>query len=287
MALNDINQMFSIVDPATGKPTDYLMRLLRDRGIEVTDIDALVKILEQNVTDLDAIVQALNGTSFTAGTGLSGGGTLGTDDPINYTLDAGIDDLTDVDTATTPPTDGQALIWDEASGLWIPGTVSGGGGGGAVALGFGTNLSRGSSTPSVNFHIARLVCAEADMTIRAVGFHTTSAAAGARYRPFIYSATSSGGVTGSLLSGGSEIVGTVAGYNEAPLTSSVSVTKGSWYYVGASVTNSAIANLLGHTGRCSFFSNGGSNVPPTTPPAFNTNIFSAPDTNVYGFFGVV
>lgn len=40
-----------------------------------------------------------------------------------------IDILTDVDTTTTAPTDGQALIWDNANSIWIPGTVSGGGGG--------------------------------------------------------------------------------------------------------------------------------------------------------------
>ena len=38
-----------------------------------------------------------------------------------------LDDLTDVDTTTTPPTDGQGLIFDEASGLWIPGLAAGGG----------------------------------------------------------------------------------------------------------------------------------------------------------------
>lgn len=38
-----------------------------------------------------------------------------------------IDDLTDVDTSTTAPTDGQALIWDNASSLWKPATVSSGG----------------------------------------------------------------------------------------------------------------------------------------------------------------
>jgi hypothetical protein len=38
-----------------------------------------------------------------------------------------LDDLTDVDTSTTPPTDGQALVWDDGDSLWKPGTVSGSG----------------------------------------------------------------------------------------------------------------------------------------------------------------
>ena len=38
----------------------------------------------------------------------------------------GIDDLADVDTTTAAPTDGQALVWDNAASKWEPGTISGG-----------------------------------------------------------------------------------------------------------------------------------------------------------------
>jgi hypothetical protein len=71
--------MFSIVDPATGKPTDYFMRLLRDRGIEVDDIDTLVAELNQTVDQI-------NGTNLNAGAGLTGGGTIGTNNPISFAL---------------------------------------------------------------------------------------------------------------------------------------------------------------------------------------------------------
>lgn len=37
-----------------------------------------------------------------------------------------INDLTDVDTSSVAPTDGQALVWDNANSKWEPGTVSGG-----------------------------------------------------------------------------------------------------------------------------------------------------------------
>lgn len=40
-----------------------------------------------------------------------------------------IDALSDVDTTTAAPTDGQALVWSAAGAKWLPGTVSGGGGG--------------------------------------------------------------------------------------------------------------------------------------------------------------
>lgn len=39
-----------------------------------------------------------------------------------------INDLNDVDTVTTAPSNGQALIWDSTVSQWKPGTVSGGGG---------------------------------------------------------------------------------------------------------------------------------------------------------------
>ena len=37
-----------------------------------------------------------------------------------------INDLTDVDTSSVAPTDGQALVWDNANSKWEPGTASGG-----------------------------------------------------------------------------------------------------------------------------------------------------------------
>lgn len=37
-----------------------------------------------------------------------------------------LDDLTDVDTTTTAPADGDTLVYDATSGLWLPGAPSGG-----------------------------------------------------------------------------------------------------------------------------------------------------------------
>lgn len=56
------------------------------------------------------------------GLGLSGGGDLSSDRIL--VLDAVIDDLNDVDTVTNPPVDGQALIWDNLAGDWVPGDVA-------------------------------------------------------------------------------------------------------------------------------------------------------------------
>ena len=40
-----------------------------------------------------------------------------------------IDDLSDVDTSTNAPAEGNALLWNSSSSQWVPGVVSGGGGG--------------------------------------------------------------------------------------------------------------------------------------------------------------
>ncbi len=48
--------------------------------------------------------------------------------PAAYSVTS-IDALSDVDTSTTAPTDGQSLVWSAASSKWLPSTVSGGGGG--------------------------------------------------------------------------------------------------------------------------------------------------------------
>lgn len=54
-----------------------------------------------------------------------------------------LDDLTDVDTSTTPPTDGQALVFDGATSTWIPGTVTSDGMGGDTPQ--GTSLAGSAS----------------------------------------------------------------------------------------------------------------------------------------------
>lgn len=55
-------------------------------------------------------------------------GADGAPGPIGPTGPAGpIDILADVDTTTTPPADGDTLVWNATLGQWIPGTPAGGG----------------------------------------------------------------------------------------------------------------------------------------------------------------
>ena len=79
----------------------------------------------------------------------------GTITVINGGNPSGIDDLSDVDTSTVAPTDGQALVWDSANSKWEPGTVSGGG---SVS-----RVSVNNTTASIAHGVA------ADMTIAGTG----------------------------------------------------------------------------------------------------------------------
>lgn len=164
MPLQDLNQMFSIVKP-DGTPTDYFMRLLRDRKETSQTVEDQVTELDAQVTLLTSQLAAKADKTITisAGSGLAGGGDLSANRSLS--LNAGIDLLTDVDTTTTPPTDGQSLVWEGASNLWKPLTITGGGGGGGggsaiadllhtelakyVALNPTANLNQGTSIDKV------------------------------------------------------------------------------------------------------------------------------------------
>ena len=56
---------------------------------------------------------------------------VGFDSNVNIS-NLSIDALTDVDTTTIPPSNGQSLVWNAGSSNWLPGTVESGGGGGEV-----------------------------------------------------------------------------------------------------------------------------------------------------------
>ena len=81
-----------------------------------------------------------------------------------------ISDSDDVDTVTTPPTDGQALIWDNAAGKWEPGTVSGGGG--AATIGELTDVQAPTAGDSDFDSVTLLVKADGSISDQSPSAHT-------------------------------------------------------------------------------------------------------------------
>ena len=113
-----ITNQFPIVDGG-GRPTDYFIRWLQERGFEINGImtpEQIVEIIQQWASE----------RNVNTGTGLTGGGPLNAD--LTLALNAVLNDLNDVDTVTTPPINGNVLKFNGGTGLWVPG--SGGGGGG-------------------------------------------------------------------------------------------------------------------------------------------------------------
>jgi len=123
--LQPLEQQFPIVDPATGRPTIYFIKWAQQRQIDIT-AGITAEQAQQLILDFMAAHQLQEGL----GISITPSGNLA-DDPT-IALNAVLDDLQDVDTETTPPTDGQALVWDDADQLWVPGDVASGGGGGSL-----------------------------------------------------------------------------------------------------------------------------------------------------------
>lgn len=98
-----------------GNPTPYFQRMLdlwlKEKAVAEGDLAAVITDVTQIQTDL-----------------------------TNFTLD----ELSDVDVSTTPPDDGQTIIWDNTNSEWIPGDASGGGGAldyiGSTTLTAATNI---------------------------------------------------------------------------------------------------------------------------------------------------
>lgn len=64
-----------------------------------------------------------------------------------------INELTDVDTSTTPPTDGQALVWVDANSQWEPGDVAASGTAGVAGRGDGGDFDTGTVEASFTFGV--------------------------------------------------------------------------------------------------------------------------------------
>jgi hypothetical protein len=118
MALQDLDQKFAIVGP-DGKPTDYFMRLLRDRRVAQGTVESDVETLNDDV--LSKVSQS---RILTAGTGLTGGGDLSADRTFAIDTTTEAERIRDVIAAalvagsnvTITPNDGSDTITISSSG---------------------------------------------------------------------------------------------------------------------------------------------------------------------------
>jgi len=112
--VQDFRSEFPICDPETGIITPEFLRFLQERGSSVVGA-------EDSASDALTAANSAQDSADTA---------QGEVDALESVVAAlSIDDLTDVDTSSTAPTNGQVLEWESSSSLWKPATVSGGGGG--------------------------------------------------------------------------------------------------------------------------------------------------------------
>lgn len=110
--LTPVSIQVKLVDEK-GCPTPYFQRMLQQLLKEKKVTDELAEGAAPQA-ELDAVEAALQGEI----------------DAVEADLAALVlDDLVDVDTTSTPPADGEALVYDSGSSLWLPGAVAGGGGG--------------------------------------------------------------------------------------------------------------------------------------------------------------
>jgi hypothetical protein len=264
-----------------GTPTEYFIRWAQQRQIDIgagiTSEQALL-IIEQYIAD----------HVLTAGSGI--GLTPSGNIADNITIAAKVQEILDQISSTQGTVlyrgaAGWAALAPGTSGNFLktngvgadPAWAAASSGGGVTTLGLADLTS--TQSPGVNNYVMKMVFASDNFTINKVAFYVTTATPTTKYQAFVY-ASSTAGVPAALLGSSAQITGVTAGYNEAALSASLAVTKGSTLFIGVNPITAGLNGLWVHgSARGGFAANGGSTVPSNPAPALT---FGQP----YGFWGV-
>lgn len=200
--INLVRAEFATADDAIRATAVEALRVANQALTFSSGIDgaSIGESLDALTTQLGGIITRLSGVTFNL-TGMVAEQTLkavavGTDSLGNTIFEfqpflPGIDWLSDVDTTTTPPTNGQALVWDSADSKWKPGTISGGGGG-SVGLSFDyCNISVNTASGTAFATKGNYFLALADFTLDSIVARLTLVS-GATYRARAYQVTGTG-----------------------------------------------------------------------------------------------
>jgi hypothetical protein len=120
--------------------------------------------------------------------------------------------LSDVDTASVAPTNGQALVWESASSQWKPGTVSGGGGGSLPTIVSTTSNAYVPSAPaSGTLEVTYLLSPTANGTVTLTNIVPSVSNAGMKLNfkkltSFLMTINPSAGITIDGLTAGTDII---------------------------------------------------------------------------------
>ena len=143
----------------------------------------------------------------------------------------------------------------------------GGGGGGPQQIGF-CNPTGHTGFGGGNYCLGRVYCVEA-ITINSIQIDSGSAVSGADIVPCVY-ADNNGVSDGALLAQGPMVPNVTLGLNTFPLSASLVMSVGQYYWVGIMVTESGISISQGFLQNTGYAATGGATTPPSTGPNIST-----------------